>query len=117
MNNVPWCAIFTSLMQAKVFGKNKGVAVWSPSTPASVTWWKAHHKWHSQPKAGDLGYVTGSGGVHHVFMVEKVLSKSSVQTLEGNTNNDGSSNGNGVYRRVRTYGAGSTTAGFGRACE
>lgn len=77
-------------------------------TPASWNWFVSRNRDVTSPQAGDLfwvyGYVASEGQsrVHHIGFVEKVLSDGRIQTIEGNTNTTGSSQGNGVYRLVRT---------------
>ena len=56
------------------------------------------------PRAGDIGLVQRPGqpnGAKHVFFVEKYLGDGWVQTIEGNTNNNGSAQGIGVFRLKR----------------
>jgi hypothetical protein len=79
-------------------------------TPSSWNWFTARDRDVAKPQPGDLfwvdGYVASEGAnrVHHIGFVEKVLSEGRIQTIEGNTNTSGSSQGNGVYRNVRTIG-------------
>lgn len=55
---------------------------------------------------GDIFLLRGKGfHWYHTGLVIAVH-EGSFETIEGNTNNDGSSNGNGVYRRVRGMGSG-----------
>ncbi len=41
-------------------------------------------------------------GLGHTGFVEKILANGKIQTIEGNTNNDGSREGYAVCRRIRT---------------
>ena len=69
-----------------------------------------------QPRAGDAGYkfIVSENRIGHVFFVEKVVGDF-VQTIEGNTNLDGSATGIGVFRLRRRWRNGPTSIhGFGR---
>jgi hypothetical protein len=69
-----------------------------------------------QPRGGDVGhkFVESEGRIGHVFFVEKVVGDF-VQTIEGNTNLDGSATGIGVFRLRRRWRHGPTSIrGFGR---
>jgi hypothetical protein len=68
-----------------------------------------------EPRAGDAGFKFHAelGRIAHVFFVEKVVGDF-VQTIEGNTNTDGSRTGIGVFRLRRRWRNGGTLRGFGR---
>lgn len=105
-NRVSWCNWFISwgavaaVIPATVIPR-------TGYTPSSWNWFTSRDRDVTSPRAGDLfwvyGYVASEGQnrVHHIGFVEKVLSDGRIQTLEGNTNTSGSSQGNGVYRNVR----------------
>jgi hypothetical protein len=61
------------------------------------------------PLPGDQFFVMRRGTAIHTGLVTKV-GRLSVKTIEGNTNTDGSSNGIGVFRRIRVR----ATLQFGR---
>lgn len=103
-NKVAWCSWFAS-WGAVAAGIPATVIPRTGYTPTGLNWFKAHGR--AVPagvKPGDIGYVYSSslGRVHHVFVVEKILPGNRIQTLEGNTNQTGSAQGNGVYRNTRT---------------
>lgn len=105
-NGVSWCAQFVS-WAAFAAGIPESVIPRHQYTPAGWNWFVAHNRDVTSPRAGDIVYVYGpvpgeGSRVHHVGIVEKVLSGGRIQTIEGNTNTSGSSQGNGVYRLVRT---------------
>jgi hypothetical protein len=55
-----------------------------------------------QPAAGDIGVVvnTAANHAHHMFLVEDAPNADGVfPTIEGNSNDNGSANGDGVYER------------------
>lgn len=54
-----------------------------------------------EPKAGDIFIIVYPNGTGHAGFVEKVLPNGQIQTIEGNTNDDGSREGYEVCRRVR----------------
>jgi hypothetical protein len=106
MNGVSWCAQFVS-WAASAAGIPQSVIPRHQYTPTGWNWFTAHDRDVSSPRAGDIfyvyGYVQGEGNrVHHVGIVEKVLSSGQIRTIEGNTNTSGSSQGNGIYRLTRT---------------
>lgn len=106
-NGVSWCAQFVS-WAAFAAGIPESVIPRHQYTPAGWNWFVAHNRDVTSPRAGDVFYVYGNvqgeknPRVHHVGIVEKVLSNGLIQTIEGNTNTSGSSQGNGVYRLKRT---------------
>jgi len=53
------------------------------------------------PKAGDIFIMVNPNGTGHTGFVEKVLENGLLQTIEGNTNGDGSREGYQVARRTR----------------
>lgn len=55
----------------------------------------------TRPKAGDVFIMQFKDGAGHTGFVTKVEGQY-IHTIEGNTNNAGSREGDGVYRRVRT---------------
>lgn len=109
-NGVSWCHWFVS-WAAVAAGVPATVIPRTGYTPTGWNWFTSHGRDVTTPRAGDIVYVYGyvasenQSRVHHVGIVEKVLSGGRIQTLEGNTNTSGSSQGNGVYRLVRTVSA------------
>lgn len=104
-NGVSWCAQFVS-WAAHVAGIPATVIPRHQYTPTGWNWFVANNRDVQSPRAGDIlyvyGYVPGQGNrVHHVGIVAKVLPGGQIQTIEGNTNTTGSSQGNGVYRLTR----------------
>lgn len=108
-NWVSWCNWFIS-WGAVAAGIPNTVIPRTGYTPTSWNWYTSRDRDVSKAQAGDLfwvyGYVSSEGRnrVHHIGFVEKVLSEGRIQTIEGNTNTSGSSQGNGVYRNIRTIG-------------
>lgn len=111
-----WCAMFVSW----VFWRAGVLGVLAPkyaSTFAGLTWFRKNEltgNWPPRPgdvfimsayhpeKAGAWNDTTGTGWLTiHTGLVEKYLGDGWFQTIEGNTNTSGSSQGNGVYRLKR----------------
>lgn len=114
-NGQPWCATFlVAAWKANDVPLTKGT-----NTASSVfmhdAFLDARRLFH-HPRAGDAGFkfVESEGRIGHVFFVEKVVGDV-VNTIEGNTNLDGSATGIGVFRLSRRWRNGPTTIrGFGR---
>jgi hypothetical protein len=109
MNYNSWCAMFVSWCADKAaYGAKKYLDTIIPKhayTPSGWNWFLSKGRAVTTPARGDIFYVYGLIGgvkrVHHVGFVEKVLPDGYIQTIEGNTNTTGSSQGNGVYRLKR----------------
>lgn len=111
--NAQWCAIFVSWLYAQLGAAGKDVAAdqklapihaW---TPSGLEWFEARGlvTRGRSPRPGDVFYVqypSQTARVGHVGIVEAVLSPTQIQTIEGNTNTTGSSEGIGVFRLRRT---------------
>jgi hypothetical protein len=54
------------------------------------------------PEVGDIFIMDFGKGLGHTGFVEKLLPNGKFQTIEGNTNDDGSREGYEVARRIRT---------------
>ena len=59
---------------------------------------------HTEPQAGDIFIMNLGGGNGHTGIVTKVYPGGAFDTVEGNTNTNGSANGDGVYLRTRKTG-------------
>ena len=96
-----WCDIFISWC-ARQAGIPTTVIPNSAYTPATLNWYKARGRQVSTPEAGDIGYIyyASVGAIGHTFIVER-RDGNYITTIEGNTNTNGSSQGNGVYRLRR----------------
>lgn len=98
--NQAWCATFVSwcAMQA-------GLADLFPrtaSTDTAAAWYKAKKRWSEYPAIGAQGFLGVGNNMHHTFIVT-AYDDTYVYTVEGNTNTNGSPQGDGVYalKRVR----------------
>ena len=98
-----WCATFVSWVanQAGLLGSVIPMHAW---TPSGLAWFKSRGLWTQGrgAKPGDLFYIyfPAQRRVAHVGFVERVEG-GYIYTIEGNTNNSGSRQGNGVYRLKR----------------
>lgn len=99
-----WCAAFVnwSYLQAGVIVPSDKAA-WSPSWfPPDRTYWQVGVVEYRKPIPGDVFgiYFSGKKRVAHVGIIEKWEGKYAT-TIEGNTNDAGSREGDGVYRKRR----------------
>lgn len=120
---VPWCGCFVNAcIIAGGCDNGRGWAIgFTPAIVAHARRGAGGWSWHgpSEGRRGDLALFDTPGGdiAVHVGIVEKRLSGSSYQTIEGNTSsgNSGSqSNGGGVFRRQRSTGGNFHIIGFAR---
>ena len=90
----PWCAAFIHWGCLQV--GQKGFGAWTPS-------WVQPTLEIDEPRRGAWGlvYFPKLGRFGHIFMVTKVCENGMIETVEGNTNVDGSREGTGVFRRFR----------------
>ncbi|MGK5637044.1 peptidoglycan-binding protein [Streptomyces sp. URMC 126] len=93
----PWCATFVSWVALRA-----GVAGLFPRTAscaAAVAWFRDRDRFSAYPAVGAQVFY-GPDGADHTGVVERYDS-TYVYVVEGNTNVNGSAEGDGVYRRVR----------------
>ena len=97
----PWCA---SIWTAYLVDSGASRAKLPPGT-ASVHGWgdwaHAQKRFTTTPKRGFAGLIYHTATTGHLVVVTQV-NGDSVMTIEGNTNLDGSRDGYGVFRRVRS---------------
>lgn len=110
----PYCACFVKYVLDACSVNTQGGTAWSPSWfPASKVIWKPSHllqersgEVNSQPTSGDLFglYYTNLKRIGHVGFIDvwdDPRADGWVFTVEGNTNGEGSREGDGVHRRRR----------------
>jgi hypothetical protein len=93
----PWCAVFVSWVAMKA-----GAAALYPRTASVVAaeaWWKQAGRWSEYPAVGAQVIFGTSGHTHTGIVI--AYDATTITTVEGNTNNDGSAEGNGVYLKTR----------------
>ena len=112
MNGVAWCGIFVSWVAFMVGALGTLVPKYA-SCFVGLKWFRARDQsgyWPPQPGDIFIKRVYNPGAwnadpdgwaTEHTGIVEKYLGGGRIQTIEGNTNNNGSAQGNGVYRLIR----------------
>ncbi|MFC6999592.1 CHAP domain-containing protein [Rufibacter roseus] len=98
-----WCGAFVNWVLKECGYTTPKGAAWAPSWfPASRLVYSSGKESRAGPRAGDVFGIWFSNlkRIGHVGFVEK-WSGSSVITVEGNTNEAGSREGDGVYRKRR----------------
>lgn len=92
--NQAWCATFVSWCAMKA-----GLSELYPrtaSTDTAARWWKARNQWHDYPAVGAQILFGVNGDMNHTGLVYD-WDDTYVYTIEGNTNESGSREGDGVY--------------------
>lgn len=96
----PWCAAFDAYSINGACAECKTPDVWLPSADcdALLQWARKRDLLRTEPAPGFafLVMATGSDATHTGLCCE-LLGGGRFGSFEGNTNNDGSANGNGVY--------------------
>lgn len=104
-----WCHVFVS-WGADELGARDTIPI-TASCAAGVAWWKQRNRWTDYPVLGAPFYM-GSAGQDHVGVVYR-YDADSIWTIEGNTNTNGSYQGDGVYHRVRPRRGAGSPYGYG----
>ncbi|MGW5130893.1 CHAP domain-containing protein [Streptomyces sp. NPDC004135] len=103
-----WCATFVSWLAYKA-----GASDLFPRTASCLTgvnWFKQRGRFSEYPAVGSQVFFGKNGGTHTGIVVS--YDDDFIYTIEGNTNDNGSAEGDGVYRKKRarrdayTYGYG-----------
>ncbi|MGY5131283.1 GH25 family lysozyme [Streptomyces nigrescens] len=95
--NQAWCATFVSWVALKA-----GAASLFPRTAsclAGVAWFKARKRFSEYPAIGAQAFYGAGGGVHTGLVYD--YDGTYIYTVEGNTNDNGGAEGNGVYLKKR----------------
>lgn len=104
-----WCAFSLKLIY-KISGIETLITGWSPTAYNKKHVIFTNGKLYETIQPGDAGTLSYNKyknvksrykGIGHAFIIEKQYGKSAVVTLEGNTDSDGSREGNGFYRKIR----------------
>lgn len=98
--NQAWCATFISWLALKT-----GLAALFPRTASTVTaasWYQKRGRWSTYPAIGAQGFLAHGGAEFHTFLVTG-YDDQYIYTIEGNSNTNGSPQGDGVYalKRIR----------------
>lgn len=92
-----WCATFVSWCAMRA-----GAADLYPRTASCYTgvqWFKARGRFSEYPAVGAQVFFGSGGGTHTGLVVD--YDETYIYTVEGNTNTNGSAQGDGVYRQKR----------------
>jgi hypothetical protein len=106
--NQPWCQTFQSWCFAQA--GLKSLAPMTPGCATAVAWFRSHGRLSKYPAIGAQAFYGPRGGTH-VGLVYK-YDADSIWAVEGNTNDNGSSEGNGVYLKQHSR-KGSYVFGYG----
>ncbi|ARZ66925.1 hypothetical protein SMD11_1264 [Streptomyces albireticuli] len=93
----PWCSTFVSWVFQEADAKD--LAPVTASCYEGVEWFESRGRFSEYPGVGAVVYF-GPGGGTHVGIVTS-YTDDTIYTVEGNTNNSGSAEGDGVYRKAR----------------
>lgn len=94
----PWCATFVSWCAMKAGLE----ALYSRTASCDVAggWFKQRHAWSEYPAIGAQVFYGSPSDLNHTGIVID-YDADTITTIEGNTNDDGGREGDGVYRKVR----------------
>ena len=101
----PWCAAWVVYVGDKAFGGQNNPfprSAWSPAFVVKPTWDRGKGRLPGSADAFGV-YFHHLKRVAHTGLIERIEGKMAV-TIEGNTNDDGSREGDGVYRKRRPLG-------------
>ena len=104
----PWCAVF-AVWGYRTAGVREGSFPVTASVADAMQWYQDNGRWSEYPTLG--AQVILGGNVHTGIVVS--FDNDWIYTIEGNTNTNGSAEGDGVYRRTR-YRRDSFVTGYGR---
>lgn len=95
-----WCATFISWLALK-----SGFSSLFPrtaSTDVAATWYQSRGQWSEYPAIGAQGFLAHGADEFHTFLVW-AYDDTYIYTVEGNSNTNGSPQGDGVYslKRIR----------------
>lgn len=103
-NGYAWCAAYVNWVYLHAnINQPKSAQAWSPSWfPAYRTYWSVGQIEYQTPQPGDVFgiYFTAKGRIAHVGIIEAWQGHYAA-AIEGNTNDAGSREGDGVYRKKR----------------
>ncbi|MFB7671332.1 peptidoglycan-binding protein [Kitasatospora purpeofusca] len=92
-----WCATFVSWCAMQ--SGNADVYPRTASCALGVAWFRARGRLTEFPSVGAQVFFGAGGGSHTGLVID--FDETTITTVEGNTNDSGSAEGDGVYRKVR----------------
>jgi hypothetical protein len=102
----PWCAAFVHWCLDSAGIKNK-ITAWSPSAHNSANLVWMARRLNKEPEPGDVFtlWFPKLKRIAHTGFVHRKVNSSIYQSVEGNTNEAGSREGDGVYKKYRSFNA------------
>jgi hypothetical protein len=99
-----YCAAFVKWVFLQC-GIKTPITAWSPTAHNSKNIVYFKNRFEQEPKCGDVFtiYSTSQKRIVHTGFFYSFYNTRIYETIEGNTNDNGSSNGDGVYKRKRSY--------------
>lgn len=99
-----WCAAFVKWCFDRC-GIKTSITAWSPTAHNSKNIVYFHGRFEKEPIPGDVMCLWSQtkGRIAHTGFFDKRLNSSIFESVEGNTNGAGSFDGNGVYRKKRSF--------------
>lgn len=95
--NYPWCAVFVAWVADKADAK--ALYPKTAGCETAVAWYKRQGRFSEYPAVGAQVFFGPGGGTHTGIVVS--YTDSTITTVEGNTNVNGSAEGDGVYLKTR----------------
>lgn len=101
-----WCAAFVRWCFDQA-GVQTRITAWSPSAHNGKNLVYFKGKTHQEPKPGDVGclYYPRLKRIGHTYFYHRRVNDKVYESVEGNTNEAGSREGDGVYRKYRSFNA------------
>lgn len=96
-----WCMAFVYWCTQQAAAKTGIVNPLKKTAGVMAQWNERPALRKSVPQAGDVFIIDHGAGKGHTGFVEKILANGTFQTIEGNTNDEGSREGYEVCRRTR----------------
>ncbi|MFF4222277.1 peptidoglycan-binding protein [Streptomyces abikoensis] len=97
MNEEAWCGMFVSWVADR--SGNGDIVPRYAWCPAGVEWFQERGRWSEYPAVGSVVFFGPGGGNHTGICVG--YTDDEITTIEGNTNDSGSAEGDGVYLKTR----------------
>lgn len=106
-NGALWCMSFVywSFVQAAAQTGQPNPMPKTAYCPYLLSWAKERNKLVTTPQRGDIFLVKGLRDKKPCVTHTGLVTGGSINTIEGNTNDDGSANGIGVFTRTRSVGS------------
>lgn len=100
----PWCAAFVKWSFDRA-GVKTNITAWSPTAFNRTNPVLFQNRFTQQPRAGDVFvlWFPKLKRIAHTGFFDRQINNSVFETVEGNTNEAGSREGDGVYRKKRSY--------------